>query len=326
MSVKEDIKKGEFKSIYLLCGEEDYLRDIYKNDIIKKVLDPGLKDFNYKEFTSKKPLPEEMDDFISCYPCMSEKKILYIKNSGIFKSANEAEKKYWQNIFEEVPDFVIIIFSETEIDKRGVLYKSISKLHSVDEFPHQKEADLVNWIGRHCAAGKKEISADTAKHLIECCSSDMYLLKSEIDKLISYVKSSKITNEDIDVCCCKVAESRVFDMIDDFLSGKIAQARIKYDELKRLKEEPIAINGAIFSKYNQLRKEKILSKTMTPREIAAKLGQREFFVNLHLRQTANIPIEALDKVVNLCSDADHKIKSGLIEPWAAIDIIIANMV
>lgn len=326
MSVKQDIKNSDFKNFYLLWGDEDYLRDNYKSAIIKKVLDPSFADFNYKEFTAKKPVPEETDDFIGCYPCMSEKKILYIKNSGLFKKANETEKKYWLDLMENIPDFVIIIFSEDEVDKRGVLYKTAVKLHSTDEFPYQKEADLINWIGRHVAEGKKEISYNAAKYLIECCSADMYLLKNETDKLISYCKSTTITENDIDICCCKVPESRVFDMIDDFMAGKISDGKRKYEQLKQLKEEPIAINGAIFSKYNQLRKEKILSQTMSAGEIASKLGQRDYFVKLHLKQTANMTIEDFDKIIKLCNEADYKIKHGYLDAWTAIDIIIANMI
>ncbi len=325
MSVKDDIKSNNFKNVYLLWGDEDYLRDSYKNAVIKKVLDPSFADFNYKEYTAKKPDAQEIDEYVSSYPCMSEKKILYIKNSGLFKKATESEKKYWQKLFEDVPDFVIIIFSEAEVNKTTVLYKSVSKLHSVDEFPYQKEADLINWIGRHAEDGGKEISSNAAKYLIECCSSNMYLLKGEIDKLVSYCSSKAITEKDIDVCCCKVAESRVFDMIDDLLAGNASSASKKYEELKQLREEPIAINGAIFSKYNQLRKVKILSKAMSAGEIAAKLGKSYYYVNLILKQAARMTVEDIDKIINLCSESDHKIKNGILDGWSAIDIIIANM-
>ncbi|MBE7051062.1 MAG: DNA polymerase III subunit delta [Ruminococcaceae bacterium] len=327
MSIKEDIKKQSYKSVYLLYGEENFLKDYYKKALVGKVLDSTFADFNYKEIISKKPEPEEIDDFLSSYPCMSEKKILFIKNSDLMKKASDADKKYWQKTLSEVPDFVIIIFSEISVDKRNAIYKQIAKDFGVDEFPFQKEADLTDWVRRYAASCGKEILPDTARHLIDCCSPSMYILKNEIEKLAAYRADEKeITKEHIDICCCKIAENRVFEMIDDLLGGNAEKACEKYEELKLLREEPIAINAAIFSKYNQLRKEKILSETMGAREIAAKLGQREYFVNMHLKQIAKIPLSELDKITKMCFDADHKIKNGLSDGWAALDIIIANMI
>ncbi|MBQ4629913.1 MAG: DNA polymerase III subunit delta [Clostridia bacterium] len=324
--IKDDLKSLNFKNVYLLWGEEDYLRDNYKNELVKKVLDPSFADFNYKEYTSKKPDCEEVSDFVASYPCMSEKKILYIKDSDIFKKVSETEKKFWNELFDDMPDFVIIIFSEKNVDKRSALYKKLLSAHSVDEFPFQKPHDLINWIGRHVSSMKKEMSASCAQYLIDCCSPSMYLLKNEIDKLCSYCSSSKITEKDIDICCCKIAESRVFDMIDDALDGKISDACKKYEELKLLREEPIAINGAIFSKFNQLRKIKIMSQTMTARDIAIQIKQKEFIVNLNLKKARNVSAEKLDAVINLCAETDHKIKSGKSEPWAALDVLMATII
>ena len=49
LKIKEDMKKGEYKSVYLLYGEEAFLRDYYKKALTGKLLDPDLADFNYKE-------------------------------------------------------------------------------------------------------------------------------------------------------------------------------------------------------------------------------------------------------------------------------------
>jgi len=324
--IKDDIKNLDFKNAYLLWGEEAYLRDHYKSMIVKKVIDPDFVDFNYLEYTTKQPDNDEIADYITSYPFMGDKKIVYIKDSGLTKKINESDKKFWTGLLSGLPDFVIIIFSEKEVDKRNAIYKAITKDFCAEEFPLQKETELITWIGRHLNEYKKEISRDAASYLIECCSPSMYLLKNEIEKLAFFNPSSaKITEKDIDICCCKVAENRVFKMIDEALEGNVKGACEKYDELKLLREEPIAINGAIFSKYNQLRKVKILSDTMTARDIAAKTGMRDFVVNIHLRQVKNKSLAELDKVINMCAETDHNIKNGKNEPWAALDMLMASL-
>ncbi|MBQ4528807.1 MAG: DNA polymerase III subunit delta [Clostridia bacterium] len=324
--IKNDIKTQEFKNVYLIWGEEDFLRDYYKKALVDKVLDPSFADFNYKEYTSKSPDNDEISDYVSSYPCMSEKKVLYIKDSDLLKKTNETDKKFWLSLLDDMPDFVIIIFSEKNVDKRNALYKNIAKNHSVDEFAFQKPHDLINWIGRYLSKYNKEIAPATAQYLIDCCSPSMYLLKNEIEKLASFTDSRQITSKDIDICCCKVAESRVFDMLDNALDGKTSDACKKYEELKLLREEPIAINGAVFSKFSQLRKIKLMSKTMSAREIATKTNQKEFIVSLNLKKVRSISDEKLDAVINLCAETDHKIKSGKSEPWAALDVLMATII
>ena len=325
LKVKEDMKKGEYKGAYLLWGEEDFLKDYYKKALTQKLLNPDLADFNYKEYVSEKPDTEEVELFLSSYPCMSDKKVLFIKNSEIFKKCSESEKKVWQEIFENIPDFAVIIFSEKNVDKRSALYKFADKNFSVDEFPFQKEADLINWIVRYTKNAGKDISVKNAKYLTECCGLSMYTLKNEIEKLCSHKMNEKeILQDDIDECVCKMAESRVFDMLDAFLSKNSAKGAKLYADLKLLKEEPIVINGAIFAKFNQMKKVMLLS-SLPASEIASKLGQRDFIVKMWQRDAAKTNLEHVNKILALCSETDHRIKNGLSAPWAAMDILIANL-
>lgn len=327
LKIKEDMKKCEYKGLYLLWGEEEFLKDYYKKALTGKLLDPDLADFNYKEYVSEKPDTQEVELFLSSYPCMSEKKVLYIKNSDLFKKCSETEKRAWQEIFENIPDFAVIIFSEKNVDKRSVLYKLADKNFSVDEFPFQKEPDLVNWIVRYSKSMGKDISASVAKYLTECCGLSMYILKNEIEKLCSYKKDEReISSDDIDICVCKMAESRVFDMLDAFLDKNAAKGAKMYEDLKLLKEEPIVINGAVFSKFNQLKKVLLLSPGASVAEMASELGQRDFIVRLWQKQAAKTNLEHVDKILKLCSETDYRIKNGLSAPWAAMDILIANLI
>ncbi len=325
-SIKKDIREGAKSRVYLVWGDEEFLRDYYKNALIDKVLDKDFADFNFKQYTTKKPDNDEIETFFSSYPCMSEKKIVYIKDSGIFKKTSEEDKKFWQRFLAELADFAIIIFSEKTVDKRNALYKKVTTEFSCDEFPFQKRPELISWIIRYFAKYEKTISDSNAEYLIECCSESMYILKSEIEKLANYkVKSKEITKDDIDKCSCKIPESRVFKMIDDILDGNTKKAGEKLSELKLLKEEPIALAAAVFTKYTQLRKEKLLSKTLSPREIAVKTGQKDFFVNMHLKQIKNTPIEKLEEVLHACQTLDYKVKSGLSDGWTEFEILFAKM-
>ena len=40
-TLNEDLKSGQFKQVYLLCGEEGYLKKQYKNRFVKAMLPEG---------------------------------------------------------------------------------------------------------------------------------------------------------------------------------------------------------------------------------------------------------------------------------------------
>ncbi len=326
MSIKEDIRSGNIKGAYLLWGEENFLKDYYKKALVSKVLHDDFADFNYMEIVSEKPDADKVSDFVNSYPFMGDKKVLFIKNSELFKKTTEAEKDFWKSVLSDVSDYLIIIFSENEVNKTNAIYKAMAKGHSIDEFAFQSEANLCDWIRRYSESLGKSISPKASLHLIKSCSQSMYILKGEIDKLSAYCDERKeITIEDIELCSCKIPEDKVFDMIDSLILGNKNDAFKKYDELKQLRQEPLRIVSAIYLKLNGLKKIKILAPTMNSYQIAEKIKQKEYFVSKDILKVRNITLKKLDEILYLCQEADHRIKTDFVDGWAMLDIIIAKM-
>ena len=46
---------------------------------------------------------------------------------------------------KNIPDYAVIVFSETEVDKRSRLFKAIKNAGYISEFAEQKEAALMKW-------------------------------------------------------------------------------------------------------------------------------------------------------------------------------------
>ena len=60
-SLQEDIKQQDFKQVYLLCGEEAYLKQQYKHKL-KAALVPGEDSMNFSFFEGKKTEPKAVID------------------------------------------------------------------------------------------------------------------------------------------------------------------------------------------------------------------------------------------------------------------------
>lgn len=324
--IKENIKSKNANGIYLLYGEEEFLKDYYSNRLIELCTDGGPKEFNLMKINSSAINNDEISEFAVSIPFMADKKILYLKNTGIFSKANESVKKFWLELFSSLPDYLVIVFNENSVDKRSSLFKAVSKSHSAEEFPLSKESELVNWFARILQKDGKAMEKEDICFVIENVGRNMYLLKSEAEKLISYTAHSGkiISGADVRACICKNLEGKVFELIDDITAGNQKKAIDGINDLKTLKEQPVVIISLIFRQFSNLRK----IKTMENRsigEIAEKTKLRDFVVRKNLSQARKFSMQQLDEAVFMCNDADRHIKSGFCEPWSAVEKIAISL-
>ena len=325
-SIKEQIKDKSINGAYLLYGEEDFLKDYYCQRIVDICTMDGIKEFNYMKINSEKLDTNAITDFIVSLPMMSDKKVLVLKNTGIFSKANDATKKFWTEIFDDLPEYMVLIFVENTVDKRSSLYKSISKSHTAEEFPLSNENELINWFARYIAKDNKSMTKEDIAFVIESVGRNMYLLKNEADKLISYTtgKDGLIFHEDVENCICKSLEGKVFALIDNIVSKDKSKAISRIGDLKTLKEQPVMIIALIFRQFSILRKIKI-SEDRPISEIAQKTKQRDFVVKKSLSHLKSFSLDDLNSAISMCVKADEDIKSGASEPWLAIEKLTVSL-
>ena len=87
----QDLKSGDFKKIYLLYGQEAYLRKQYKDKLKEAMIGDDTMNFSYyegKDFTVG-----EVIDQAETMPFFADRRLILIENSGLFKSGGR-----WQSI------------------------------------------------------------------------------------------------------------------------------------------------------------------------------------------------------------------------------------
>ena len=152
----------------------------------------------------------------------------------------------------------------------------------------------------------------------------MYDILSEITKLVNYKrKEGVITKEDIDIITTKSVESKVFDMINYVQKNDMEKAYKLLDDLKILKTEPVMLVSLIFSEFSKIRKLKLLMDKMPENQALSEVGIR-FFGNEYIRKAKNIPLKKIDEIIFNCQKCDYEIKSGLIDKWLGIKVLIGK--
>lgn len=322
--LRDEVSNGKLKSIYVLYGEEDYLKDHYAKMIKQCVTKENGEDFNILRINGKFNL-EGFEIFLSSPPIFNDKKVCIVKNSGVLSKANEEEKTRIIAALENAAAGATVVFCENSVDKRSALYKFITKQNGgIYEFKYQKEVDLRNWVKRHLQEEKMSMSDEDITYFLNSADKGMYEILSEITKLINYKRlEGIITKADVDALTCKSVENRVFEMLNKLYSGDMQSVYKMLGDLKTLKTEPVMLVSLIFGEYSKIRKVKLFCEEMPQNEALARAGIR-FYGNEYLRKAKATSLKTLDNIISMCRECDCEIKSGAADKWLAINKLISN--
>ncbi len=322
--IKNDIKNQIFSSVYLLCGDETYLIDFYANELIGVLTDEDTKELNLLSVHSVLPDVASIDEFVNSYPFMSDKKVLVIENTGIFKKATEEYKSFFSDLISELPEYLVIIFKENQIDKRSVLYKQIAKTYPVCQYDFQAIPTLAGWITKIFSASGKDIKREDALYMCDIAGPSMLSLKEEAKKIISFLgDDTKVTRDTIDSLITRTVEDKVFDMVDDIADLKRCEALTKLNDLKALNVEPIKIISIIFNKFATYHK-LFLLKGKSVYEIRELTGMYEKHIRTNMEKAQKLGRKTIASVMLMCADMDANVKNGTVEKWLAIELILAR--
>ena len=83
-NIQEDIRSGKFKQAYLLYGEEAYLKQQYKRNLVK-ALNPEEDTMNFARYEGKGIDVRELISLCDTMPFFAERRIdrLYEESAGL---------------------------------------------------------------------------------------------------------------------------------------------------------------------------------------------------------------------------------------------------
>ena len=319
------------KNLLLLYGEEVFLKEHSKTELLKKIMPAQMPEFNVFEFEGRKYDLNAVDEAIEALPVMSDTKLLLFHNSNIFTitgkdTATKEYKEFWDKRLKDIPEDVYIVFDEDKVDKRSGLYKRLLKLNAYAEFSYLSENKMINWtIGLFKTLGKV-ISPHDAKYLIEITGEGMMAVKQEAEKIAAFTQGEfQVTRSDINAVVVPVIENKVFDMVDAILSRDAFTALSKLNDLCVLKEDETRILGAISSSVDKILTVKLMADSRLDRtQIASKSKIPPFLVSKYLTLSAKYTRENLERLLTMCIETDRKFKLSQGDKTVLLQKIIAD--
>ena len=319
--LNQDIKDRQFKPVYLLFGEEAFLKKSYKNRLKEAMV--GDDTMNFHQFEGKGVDLKEIISLADTMPFFGERRLILIEDSGLFKgSGAEALVEY----LPQMPDTTCLLFVESEVDKRSRMYKKVKELGYGADMVRQDARQLSSWAGGILAREGKKITGHTMELFLSKTGDDMENIRMELDKLISYTLGREvITDQDVEEICANRVTNKIFDMVAAIVSGKTRAAMDLYEDLLTLREPPMRILFLIARQFNQvLQVKELMAQGMDRSRIASSLKLQPFVVGKIMPQARSFTREQILSRVELCVDCEEAVKTGRLGERLAVELLIAK--
>lgn len=320
-SLNEDLKTGQLKQIYLLFGEEGYLKRQYRDRLTRAMLPEG-DTMNYACYEGKGIEIREVIDLAETMPFFAERRLIVFENSGLFKSGGTDLADY----IKELPESTNFVFVENEVDKRSKLYKAVKARGRAVELGFQDENTLKRWVAGLIRNENRQAGEQTIAYFLNKAGTDMENITKELEKLFCYTFGrDTITKEDVDAVCVAQITNHIFEMVDAVAQKKQKKALELYYDLLALKEPPMRILFLMIRQYRILLQVKGLLKAGYGRkEVASKAGLHPFVAGKYMDLAKRFPSGELRAIMEEGADLEQSVKTGRLTDHLAVELFLVK--
>ena len=312
--------------IIFLYGKDTYRARRKIKEIIehyKKIHKSGLnlKLFNCLE--NKDLKFDDLKDEVRQATMFKEKKLVVVLNP--FSNADFKEKLLEEGEVLEKSDDIILLYQEGAVRESESLLKFLKKKAKCQKFELLSTLKLRKWVKEELENYKVKIENQTIDKIIEYVGDDLWRMENEIKKLVNYKNKGKIETKDIELLVKPRIETDIFKTIDVIAQKNKGLALKLLQKHLEKGDNPLYLLSMINYQFrNLLIIKDLIEKNRSYNLIIKKSGLHPFVVRKTYSQSRWFTIQELKKIYQRIFEVDLDIKTGKIEPEAALELLVAE--
>jgi DNA polymerase-3 subunit delta len=329
------LAKGQPIPAILLVGTDGYLRDLCRKKLVDAFVAEGTRDWGVRKFSAKEDDLSMILGQARTMPMLAPMQVLFASDIEAWERLGDDSREALVNEMSEYLDrpapFTVLIFEAPELDQRMRLTKVLAEKALTVSVELAKEpaerARLAVPLALEMAAelGVK-IEPDAADAVCDLLNGDLSAIRTEIEKLSSYVgERKKITRADVDLLVISSRKYEVWDLTDVLAARQPAQALAFLDRLLREGEQPVALLGALAWMYRKLLEAQEVPVGGPVWQAASRLKMRPDKAELAVRQSRKFPKSQLTGGLAALYEADSRLKFGGTNQRAVMEFLVAQL-
>lgn len=329
-ALKEKLRENPV-GVYLIYGEEAYLKKTYVDKIVSKTVEPSFEDFNFHTFDGKNCTLSEVYESAEAVPMMAETKCVLVKDFPL-DTLDDNGFEQLEKVIKENPDDCALVFSVIAYEPKGAKWTKAVKLFEkygyAVKLDKKTSVELAKMLEGGAKRRGKPFAKGVSQYLITCVGSDLNTLLNETEKVCAYAQGDEIVKSDVDAVCIKSLDARVFDMIKDLTSGRFDSAFRKLSVLFEQREDEFQILGALIAQYSDIYRAKAAVKSGGRAEDIAKYynyAGKEFRLTNAARSGSSLSFEDVGECIEILLEADTTLKSSALNKRLVLEQTIVKL-
>jgi DNA polymerase-3 subunit delta len=329
------LKKGKPVPAVLLLGEEPYLRDTCRAQLIELYVAEAARAWAVSRFSAERGDIQAALDQAQTMPMLSAQQVVFLEEAESIeefadKKRDDAVKQLETYLADPAP-FTVLVIEAAHLDQRMKLAKLLVEKSLVVQVGLGDDQDQRNAaaiaLARSLAKEQGvEFESGAAEDLAECVAADLQRLKMEIDKISTFAGERKsIRREDVSLMVISERAATVWEMADMLASRQPARALDFLDRLLRNGEEPLQMLGAMSWMYRKLVEASEVKGVVNGWQAARALQMAPDKAELAIRNARKISKPRLLSGLRALQRADDRLKSGSEDPRAVMEFLITEL-
>jgi DNA polymerase-3 subunit delta len=329
------LEKGKTIPAILLLGEEPYLRDSCRAQLIERFVPEASRTWAVSRYSAARGEIQAAMDQAQTMAMLSPQQVVFLEDAEAIeklgeKNREEAVESLDAYLGNPAP-FTVLVIEATGLDQRMKLGKLLAEKTLVVECGLGENAGerqaaavaLARAIGKEQGA---EYEQGAAEDLAEFVAADLMRLKTEIIKLATYAGERKvIRREDVSALVVSEKTTTVWELADMLASRQPKRALEFLDRLLRDGEEPLPMLGAMTWMYRKLIEASEMKGVANGWQAARALGMRPEQAELALQNARKISKGRLLDGLRTLQHADDGLKRGGEDARAVMEFLVTEL-
>ncbi len=260
MNSKEALKEaasGSLRPLYIVAGEEAYLRDEVVAALRKAALGGGLPDFNEDKFSAGEATVSRVLAAARMVPMMANRRFVIVRGIDRWEGS-EGDESPLDALAEYAGapvDSTCVVLVAHKLDGRRKLAGMAKKQGFLVACDPLSDRELPIWMRARASALGHEMNEAVAEFLAELIGSDLSLAKDAVERLSLYVgEKAPITEDAVSAVITRVRTDDAWAVVDAVGSKDFERAIATFRDAFDPRDRGLPLLGAVAWSVRQLAK------------------------------------------------------------------------
>jgi DNA polymerase III subunit delta len=312
----ESAKRGQLLPVYLVSGEERFLRDQVVAAIRDAALVGGIPGFNEDKYTAGEVHADKVVAAARTVPMMAARRFVLVRSAERWDGASGDDGSPLDVIAayaEAAVDSTVMVLVFEKVDGRRKLVSQAKKKGFLVECNVLDRHALPGWIAERAGSLGHTIDRDVADLLAEIAGPELAYVNDVVERLSLFVGAGKeITEDSVNECVVRVRTADTWALVDAVGARDLGKALRMLADAYDPRDRGLPLLGALAWSIRQLAKFQVaFAAGASAGDAAKKAGVFQPFRARELEQKAKgLKAKDLERWLLVLAETDLALKSS----------------